>query len=585
MKQNQNKQKRLSGLIRMAGPQKVRLTCSVLLAIIGHGCGIVPFFMIYYIVAGIGSKSIGQVQVDLIWKLVFAGIAATVLKHVCLGLSNTLSHISAFHILCDLRIRIAEKFGTLPLGYFNARNTGQLKKVMSEDVERMELFLAHNMVDFISALVCTLLTAIVLFVVDWRMALATIIVIPAGIAFQVLTMAPAKDIVSKWFSAGENMNTTMIEYIQGMPIIKAFNHTIESFSKYSKSIEACVTLEDEMCSRWYLPMSIFSVSITANMLLILPLGAIMYLFAGITLHKFILFLFLGVGFGGPVMIMVQLGRIMESNLEGYGRIAAVLDAESLSEPQITQNPGKGVDGQHIRFGYDASTEVIRDVDFVIPDGRFVALVGHSGAGKTTLARLLPRFWDVNAGAITLGNTDIRQIKTDTLMDQFGLIFQNVHLFNDTVMANLKIGRPDASEEEVIEAAKAAQCHEFISALPKGYHTVIGEKGANISFGEKQRISIARTFLKDSPILVLDEATAFVDPENEARIQEAINQLIQNKTLIIIAHRLSTIISADNILVLEEGRITASGTHEQLLAGSGIYRNMWDAHVSAQDWTF
>ncbi|MDL1959769.1 MAG: ABC transporter ATP-binding protein/permease [Deltaproteobacteria bacterium] len=546
------KRTRLSGLIRLAGPQKGKLIFSGVLAILGQGCGIVPFFIIYYIVAEIGSKSLNQVEPRLIWVLVFAGIAAIILKHACLGISTTLSHISAFNILYNLRIKIAGKLGTLPLGYFNKKNTGQIKKVMSEDVEHMEIFLAHNIPDFAGAFVYTLLTATVLFVVDWRLALATIIVIPAGIVFQTLPMVRDREAVSKWFSAVENMNAAMIEYIQGVPIIKAFNHTVESFSKYSKNIEECISFEDRMCGRWYLPMSIFSVSLTANMLLLLPVGATMYLSDIITLQKFVLFLLLGIGFGNPMVTMIQFGRLMESNLEGQARIEEVLTARSLSEPDEPETPGKGVFGKRVEFGYDRETRVLKDIDFSVPAGRFVALVGPSGAGKSTLARLIPRFWDVDAGSISLGKTDIRKIKVDDLMDQFGLVFQNVHLLNDTVLANLRIGRTDATENEIKEAAKTARCHEFIMDLPTGYDTIIGEKGGKISGGEKQRLSIARALLKDAPILILDEATAFIDPENEALVQDAINKLVRNKTLIVIAHRISTITSADEISVLDKG---------------------------------
>jgi len=583
MKPKPEKRTRLSGLIRLASPQKGKLTLSGVLAVIGQGCGIVPFFMIYYIVAEIAGKPLNEIERQLIWTLVFAGIAAIILKHACLGLSTTLSHISAFNILYDLRIKIAEKLGTLSLGYFNKKNSGQIKKVMSEDVERMEIFLAHNIPDFVGAFVYTVLTATVLFVVDWRLALATIIVIPAGIVFQILPMGRARELVSKWFSAGEKMNATMIEYIQGMPIIKAFNHTVESFSKYSKNIEECISLEDRMCGRWYLPMSIFSVSITANMLLLLPVGATMYLASIITLQKFVLFLLLGIGFGNPMQTMIQFGRLMEGNLEGQARIEAVLAAGSLSEPDEPEIPGRGIFGEKVEFGYDKEIKVLKGIDFSIPARKFVALVGPSGAGKSTLARLIPRFWDVDAGCISLGETDIKKMKIDDVMDRFGLVFQNVHLFNDTVQANLRIGRPGASEAEIIEAAKTAQCHDFIMNLPMGYDTVIGEKGARISGGEKQRLSIARALLKDAPMLILDEATAFIDPENEALVQDAINKLIRNKTLIVIAHRISTIIAADEILVLDKGRIAASGTHEQLLAESTLYKNMWEAHMSAQDW--
>jgi ATP-binding cassette subfamily B protein len=309
----------------------------------------------------------------------------------------------------------------------------------------------------------------------------------------------------------------------------------------------------------------------------------MYLSGVITLGKFVFFLLMGIGFGNPIWIIITFGRLMERNLVCQAHIETVLTAEDLSEAFEPEKPGRGVSGNSIEFGYDKEIKVIEGIDFSIPTGKFIALVGPSGAGKTTLARLIPRFWDVDAGSISLGETDIRNMKIDDLMDQFGLVFQNVYLFNDTVLANLKLGNPDASEAEIMDAAKKAKCHEFIMKLPGGYDTVIGEKGARISGGEKQRLSIARALLKDSPILILDEATAFIDPENEALIQDAINKLILNKTLIVIAHRISTIIAADEIWVLDKGRIAARGTHEQLLSTSKLYKNMWETHVSAQGW--
>ena len=577
------KRQGVGDLVNLAAPQKGRLILSGVFAVIGQGCGIVPYFIIYKIIAEIGSRPLGDVDERYIYSLVFAAGAAIVLKQGCLGISTALSHVAAYNILHDIRIKLAEKLKTLPLGYFNRKNTGQLKKVMSEDVEQMEIFLAHNVPDFIGAVVYMILTTLVLFVVDWRLALATVIVIPFGFVLQMMTMGQGREFLSKWVAATEKMNAAMVEYIQGMPIIKAFNHTVTSFSKYSTSIEDCSSLENIFSKRWYLPTVVFSVSITANMLLLLPVGAGLYLLGGVTLEKFVFFLLLGIGFGSPVWLLIQFGRVMERNMECYTQIEAILSAEELSEPFAPETPGKGIFGENVSFGYNKENKAINGVDFSIDARRFVALVGPSGAGKTTLARLIPRFWDLDAGSITLGKTDIRYISTDNLMDQFGLIFQQVYLFNDTVIANLRMGRPGASETDVIEAARSARCHDFIMELPNGYDTVIGEKGVRISGGEKQRLSIARALLKDAPILILDEATAFIDPENEALVQEAINKLVRNKTLIVIAHRISTVIAADEILVLDKGRIAAKGTHEQLLSENPLYKKMWEAHVSAQGW--
>ncbi len=573
----------LGGLIKLVGPHKGKMIFSGLFSIIAQGFGIVPFVLIYYIVMEIAGKPAAEIDQGLIWILVFAGIGAAVLKYVFLGLSLLLSHISAYNILYNLRVRISEKLATLPTGYFNERTTGQIKKVMLEDVEQMEIFIGHNLPDSIGAFVYVIMITAVLFVFDWRLALATICVLPIGVLAQTMRMAKNKPLRHKLYTANENMNATMIQYIQGMPIIKAFNHTIESFKKYSRSVQDCRDFEDRLVEAWFLPWTIFSVSISANLLVLLPVGATMYMAGSITLSIFVLFLLMGLGFGSPLFQLIALGALMDKNLEGQARIDAILSAEPLPEPAVGKRPEReGVSARDVEFAYK-DIKVLKGIDFEAPAGKFMALVGPSGAGKTTIARLIPRFWDVDKGSISLGNTNIREIKTEDLMDEITFVFQNTFLFNDSIYENLKMGKPDASQTELENATRAAQCHDFIIGLPRCYESVIGEKGGKISGGEKQRLSIARALLKDAPIILLDEATAFIDPENEALIQEAINALVKNKTLIIIAHRLSTITSADEILVVDEGKIVARGSHEQLLKGSDLYRNMWDTHVAALGW--
>lgn len=573
----------ISGLVRLAAPHKGKMIFSGLLAVIGQGCGLVPFFLVYLIIAEISSKPLASIDQQFVYLLVAGGVAAVVGKQVCLGLSTALSHIAAYKILYDIRLNLADKLKRLPLGYFNRSNTGQIKKVISEDVEQMEIFLAHNIPDFVGAVVYLILTTLVLFIVDWRLALATVVVLPGGFVLQMINMGRGRVMLGEWIAATESMNAAIIEYIQGMPIIKAFNHTVTSFSKYATRIEKCSDLESDWTRRWSVPSAVFSVSIYGNMLLLLPVGAFLYLTGAVTLETFVFFLLLGIGFGNPVWLLVQFGRIMERNLACLSQINLILDEPEIIEPKLPQEPGRGISGKEVTFSYDTRNMVLDGIDFAIPDARFTALVGPSGAGKTTLARLIPRFWDVSRGAISLGETDIRLVPTEALLERFGLIFQHVHLFNDSVLANLRMGSPTAPDEEIIAAAKTARCHDFVMNLPQGYNTVIGEKGARISGGEKQRLSIARALLRDAPILILDEATAFIDPENEALVQEAINQLIRNKTLIVIAHRLSTIIAADEILVLDKGRIAARGNHQALLKDSQLYRRMWDSHISAQGW--
>jgi ATP-binding cassette subfamily B protein len=573
----------LAGLIKLTGQHKGKMIFSGLFSILAQGFGIVPFILIYFIVTEIAGKPAGEIDRQFIWHLVFAGIGAVVLKYVFLGLSLLLSHLSAYDILYDLRVRISKKLATLPLGYFNERTTGQIKKVMLEDVEQMEIFIGHNMPDFIGAFVYIVLTTLILFIFDWRLALATICVLPIGILAYAMRMAKNKPLRDKVYTANENMNATMIQYIQGMSVIKAFNHTVDSFKKYSRSVQDCRDCEDRLTETWFLPWTIFSVSISANLLVLLPVGATMYLAGSITLPTFVLFLLMGLGFGTPLLQLIYFGAFMDKNLEGWSRIDAILSAELLPEPAAgkTANSG-GILARDVEFAYK-DIKVLKGIDFEAPAGKFMALVGPSGAGKTTLARLIPRFWDVDVGSMSLGDTNIREMKIEDLMDEITFVFQNIFLFNDSIYENLRIGKPGATQSEVEGAARAAQCHDFIMSLPDGYQSVIGEKGAKISGGEKQRLSIARSLLKNAPILVLDEATAFIDPENEALIQEAINELARDKTLIVIAHRLSTITGADQILVVDEGKVVARGAHEELLVSSDLYRNMWDAHVSSLGW--
>ena len=573
----------LAGLIKLISLHKRKMILSALFSILGEGFGIVPFVLIYFIVTEIVNKQSGEIHDRFIWTLVFFGIGAVLLKYIFLGISTLLSHISAYNILYDLRIKISKKLATLPLGYFNSTTSGRIKKVMLEDVEQMEIFIGHNIPDFVGALVYIIMTTTVLFVFDWRLALANISVLPIGIFAQSSTIKKNKDLMKKYYTADENMNATMIQYIQGMPIIKAFNHTLESFNKYTQSVQDCRYYADEHIKQWFLPMTIFTIAVSANLLVLLPVGAMMYLANNITLSTFVLFLLMGLGFGSPLFKLMSLGRLMGMNIEGQLRIDAILTAEPLREPIMEKSlNGKGVIARDVEFSY-GDTKVLQGVNFKIEQGKFMAMVGPSGAGKTTLARLIPRFWDVDSGSISLGNTDIKDIKITTLMDEITFVFQDIFLFNDSVNENLKIGKPDADQSEIEAAAKRAQCHDFIMSLPNGYQSIIGEKGSNLSGGEKQRLSIARALLKNAPVIILDEATAFVDPENEVTIQKAINELTRDKTLIIIAHRLSTISGAEKIIVLDKGKISRIGTHSELLKTSILYKNMWEAHMSAQCW--
>ena len=572
----------LKRLLKLAGQQRRKLIASCILSVIGTALGLVPFILIYLMVLELFNPVIDQLYV---WKLVFWCIVAIILRFAFMGLSGSLSHLAAYSILYDLRIKLGKKLGTLPLGYFKEKNTGDTKTAMNEHVEQIELFIAHNLPDLTAAIVVPIFTAVFLFIVDWRMALATLAVIPVALIAQGLMFKDYKPLMKGYYDALEKVNSTVIEYTQGMVVIKAFNQTVESFRRYRDSIEEYHEYMWMWTERFVPSWSVFSVVVVANLIVILPVGAWLYISGSLPMPTLILFLILGIGFSQPLMKLTMFSSQFTQNMEGVERINEILTETPLSEPEVEQIPSNfNIEFQGVHFSY-GKREVLDDIEFSVPEKTVTALVGPSGAGKTTIAQLIPRFWDVNAGEISIGDVNIRDLATERLMSLVASVFQEVTLFNDTIYENIRMGKADASEGDVIAAAKMAHCHEFIEKLPAGYKTIIGEGGAKLSGGERQRISIARAILKDAPIIILDEATAFVDPENEELIQDAITKLAEGKTLIIIAHRLSTITSSNQIIVLDEGKIVEKGTHEELILAENLYSRMWKAHVSAQDWKF
>ena len=573
--------KMLSGL---AGRQRNKLIASCVLSVIGTALGLVPFILIYLVMLELSGPVVDQAY---IWKLVFWSIAAILLRFGFMGLSGSFSHLAAYSILYDLRIKLAQKLGTLPLGYFNEKNTGNIKTAMNEHVENIELFIAHHLPDLTAAIVVPIFTAILLFAIDWRMALATLAVIPVALMAQGLMYKDYKPLMKGYNDALEKVNSAVIEYTQGIVVIKAFNQTVESFKKYKDSIEEYHDYVWAWTKRFVPAWSIFSVVVVANLIVILPVGAWLYISGSLQMPTLILFLILGIGFSEPLIKLNIFSSQFMQNMEGMERINEILTEEPLLEPDAERIPSNfDIKFQGVHFGY-GKREVLGDINFTVPEKTVTALVGPSGAGKTTIARLIPRFWDIDIGdgEISIGGVNIRDITTERLMSFVATVFQDVTLFNDTIFENIRMGNEDVSEGDVIAAAKMAHCHEFIEKLPAGYQSVVGEGGAKLSGGEKQRISIARAIVKDAPIIILDEATAFVDPENEELIQEAIAKLAKGKTLIIIAHKLSTITSSNQIIVLGDGKIVEKGTHEELIQAENLYSRMWKAHVSAQDWKF
>ena len=571
-----------NSIFSLLAPQKNQLIASTLLTILAIGMGLIPFIVVYLIATALINPPIDQIY---IWKLVILSFIVVVTRWSLLWITGVISHIAAYKILYDLRIKLAEKLSTLALGYLNFRTTGTLQKIMNEDVEYLELTIVHGIPEGIGLITTFLATSIYLFTVNWRMALAALGALPITFLSQFLLFKDLQPITEKFFSLKDVMNSNIIEYVQGMPVIKAFTQTTESFTKLKDSINEYQEFQVFWTKISLFPLALFTISITANIIFILPLGIWLINKGTLSIPNFILFLLLGIGLCAPLIKLLYTVRTVVQTQEGMKRIFEILNQPAIPEPQISSIPSNlNLEFKDVYFSYNQK-EILHGVNFKIPQGGITAFVGPSGSGKTTIARLIARFWDIDSGEICLGGVNIKNLKTVDLMSKIAVVFQDVILFNDTIYENIRMGNHNANKEAVIAAAKAAHCHEFIEAMPNGYQTIVGEKGATLSGGQKQRISIARAILKDAPIIILDEATAYIDPENEAQIQESINTLVKNKTLLIIAHRLSTITSADQIMVVNEGKIDGQGKHEDLLNTNYLYQKMWKAHETAQNWTF
>jgi len=567
----------------VARRRKWKLALSAGLATLSAALGLVPYVLVYLISVHLFSRLPAEANASYVWLLAGLSVAAIGLKALAFGLAERVSHVAAYDILYELRMELARKLSELPLGYFSDKTTGELKKVLHEDTEQIEEGLAHAIPDITSAIATPLLTAIVLFYVDWRMALATVAMMPLLVGLYGYILGRAKGHMSAYGRMMANLNSVVVQYVQGMRVIKAFTRTDSSFAEYRKAVEEASRIYEEAHTITRAPFAVFYAGLRANVLVILPVGVALYLTGTLSLPTLVLFLLLGMGFNQPLFKLMMTAGMTWWKISGSTKkIAEVLAEDPLPEPANPKVPeDHDLEFKNVSFAY-GEKRVLTDVSFRAPEGTVTALVGPSGAGKTTVARLIPRFWDVSGGEVLLGGVDVREMASEDLMQRVAFVFQDVFLFDDTVYENIRVGRPGATEEEVLDAARRARVDEFVRELPDGYGTRVGENGAKLSGGQRQRVSIARAILKDAPLVVLDEATAFVDPENEAQIQEALGSLIEEKTLVVVAHRLSTITGADRILVVEDGRISARGTHEELLEGSETYRTLWEAHEEAQE---
>ena len=585
-----------SGLARcmeLASDRKGLIFLSAILSSLAAIASFIPYIAVYFMIRTIIGvyPNLEQLDMSIVLNygwLALAGIVANILLYFLAIFS---SHMAAFGTLYELKVLFANHITKIPLGYHLTIGSGRLRKIMDENIESVEGFIAHQFPDFVASVTAPIVMVVILFTVDWRFGLASLAgIILAFIAeFIGYGSGAMKENMGKYQTALEEMNNASVEYVRGMPVVKAFNQTASSFRKLKDAISGYTEWVLKFSLGWQNCMPAFTTIINNIYLILIPVGVLIGAntsdFSGFAM-SFIFYLLFVPAIAG---VLNKIMYISESFMQINGNVARMDEILNIPEMAETDHPKKPVNDDiefnDVSFSYTGSADenALENVSFSAKQGQITAIVGPSGGGKSTIANLISRFWDVSSGSITIGGADVRDMAENDLMRHVSFVFQDIFLFKQSILDNIRMGNPQASEEQVVAAAKAAQCHDFISRLPKGYHTVVGTKGVHLSGGERQRIAIARAIIKNSPIIVLDEATAFSDPENEYLIQKAFEKLMQGKTVIIIAHRLSTIRNADHIIVMEKGHLIEEGKHDDLVAAGGRYAKMWNHYTEAIDW--
>lgn len=580
MKEKVNKKKGIVRLLEIAGARKITLFFSGLLAILHAFLSLVPYVIVFYIIKELTKQDI---NFTLTKTYIIYAIIAAILSMFLLFLSGILSHIAAYNILFELRKYIADKVGNLPMGYLSNYNSGALKKILADDVERIENFIAHQIPDFVKGVSLPILTIIFLFTQDWRLALISFLpLVVLVVLLSKMYGGKNKKLIQDYHQSLEDMNAGIVEYVRAMPVMKIFGQSAETFDKYGNTVKKFNGFVGEWIKKSTPSFAIF-MSFTSNaMLPVLVLGLYLYFNNGLSLSTFLLFLILGTGYIKPLFVLSNMGMQISIINRGVEQIDSLLSKNELKNNSVKIFPNNyNVIFRDVSFAYDEKNLVLNNINFELKENTITAIVGPSGAGKTTVGQLLSRFWDVLDGTIEIGGIDIKSYPIEQLMEMVSFVFQESFMFQQSMYENIKMDM-NKTREEVENAAKAAQIHDLIVSLPNGYETMFGQSGVHLSGGEQQRFQLARAILKNAPILILDEATAFADPENEYKIQIAFNELIKNKSVLIVAHRLSTITKADQIIVLDKGEIVSKGKHDQLLEKSNVYNRMWNAHIRAKD---
>ena len=564
----------LKFLLKLSGQHKIKLIVSAMFSIISTTLSVIPYLLVYSIILELFNR---EISYNKIQSLVFIAILFIILGVVARILSGIFSHISAFNILYKIRIDLIEHMSKLNMGFFKKNMTGKLKKIINEDVEKLENFIAHQIPDLSSAFATPLIFLGIMFYFNWQLSLVLFIPIILGILAQSGMFKNYMGKVDHFYKLVAKLNSTIMEYINAMNVMKAFNLTAKSFKDYRDNTQEYADYWIELTELAVPYYSAFLCLVDTGLLFIIPIGGIMLLNGKITISVYILFLLMSTIFLNSLRTLFELSENLSFLLKGMEKIIEIFNEKEQKSGDISfpEHFSESLKYENVTFAYNKA-KVINNFTLTIRAGTTTALVGPSGSGKTTIGLLAGRFWDIDEGKITIDGTDIKDISYESLMDNVSFVFQDTFMLHDTIYENIIMGK-NYTREEVENAAKKAQIHDFIMSLPDRYETKIGEGGVKLSGGEKQRISIARAILKNTPIVILDEVTSYSDIENEAKIQSALKTLLKGKTALIIAHRLYTIKNADNIVFMKKGQITEQGTHEELLRNRADYWHLWSLY--------
>lgn len=559
---------------------KSKIFAAVFIAIIGVGFGVIPYFSVAAIINNLVAKNTNLNNYYPYIFAVFLGFLASILFH---EISTIISHNLAYRIIEDKRKLLADKLSKISMGEVERKSSGQWSQFMVETLDKMEKPIAHVIPEVIANIFIPIVLIITIFIMDWRIGIANLLTIPLGLLFSMLMMRGYEEKSKRYQEAAKAMNTTMVEYVNGIKVIKAFNKSASSFGKFRKTVEE----NKNAMLDWYLSVC-FSMTATmetipSTMVFVLPASLYFFMKGSVEVGTLITCILLSYASYKPLIKAMSHMETIANIKVVFEEIKKIMEIPNLKRgEEVRDIKSYDVEFKDVTFAYEESKNVLNNISFKANENELTAIVGNSGSGKSTITKLIAGFWNVSNGEILIGKTNLNELPLKQNMQLVSYVSQENFLFNKTILENLKMAKEDASMDEIKEACEKASCYNFIKSLPNGYETIVGKGGANLSGGEKQRIAIARCFLKNSPIVLLDEATAYSDPDNESVIQQSIDKLIKDKTVIMVAHRLSTIVNANKIIVVDNGEVIEEGTHKQLLELNGRYKKMWDVYTESKE---